>query len=143
MKPSIYIAAPLFSEAERAFNERLANALAEVLEVILPQRDNSLIVDLIAAGKTYDEAAEIIFGGDLQALDRCRFLLLVLDGRAIDEGACFELGYAFAKGKRCLGLQTDPRRLMPAGNNPMIEKALERRFERISDLLAWLHAQSL
>ncbi|SEM13100.1 hypothetical protein SAMN04487770_12685 [Butyrivibrio sp. ob235] len=35
-----------------------------------------------------------------EALEWCDTILLIFDGRVPDEGACFELGYAYAKGKR-------------------------------------------
>ena len=34
---------------------------------------------------------------------------MVLDGRIPDEGACVELGIAYANGKRCYGVKTDAR----------------------------------
>ena len=36
---------------------------------------------------------------------------MVVDGRVPDEGACVELGYGYAKGKRCYGIKTDTRAL--------------------------------
>ena len=38
-------------------------------------------------------------------------VVMVLDGRVPDEGACVELGMAYAAGKRCYGLKTDTRSL--------------------------------
>jgi hypothetical protein len=64
-------------------------------------------------------------------------LLLILDGRTVDEGAAFELGIAYWRGKRCVGLQTDPRRLLPMGNNPMIACALERVFLDSASVILW------
>jgi nucleoside 2-deoxyribosyltransferase len=63
--------------------------------------------------------------------------LIILDGRAIDEGAAFELGFATAFGKLCVGLQTDPRRLIASRNNPMIDCALQHIFEDAPSLLRW------
>ena len=48
-----------------------------------------------------------------------------------------ELGIAFGLGKTCIGLQTDLRRLMPLGNNPMVSCALCRTFSSVSDLVSW------
>jgi nucleoside 2-deoxyribosyltransferase len=64
-------------------------------------------------------------------------LLIVLDGRTVNEGASFELGVAYALEKTCLGLQTDPRRLLPIGNNPMIDAALSQVFASIHELICW------
>ncbi len=75
---------------------------------------------------------------DIAALKKCDFVLIVLDGRSVDEGAAFELGYAYALGKVCYGLQTDPRRLLKIGiNNPMIDCALQQVFSSVDDLVAW------
>jgi hypothetical protein len=56
----------------------------------------------------------------------------------LDEGASFELGYAFALGKVCVGLKTDPRQLLPIGDNPMIEGALWKLFHEESELVEWI-----
>ena len=61
----------------------------------------------------------------------------MLDGRTIDEGAVFELGVAYSSGKCCVGIQTDPRRLLPLGNNPMVECALDRVFFDTSEMSVW------
>jgi hypothetical protein len=63
--------------------------------------------------------------------------LAVLDGRAIDEGVAVEIGYAYGKNIPCFGLQTDPRRLLPVGNNPMIANVLEEVFQNEKSLLSW------
>ena len=36
-------------------------------------------------------------------------IFMVLDGRIPDEGACVELGIAYASGKRCYGIKNDAR----------------------------------
>jgi nucleoside 2-deoxyribosyltransferase len=129
MKPKLYIAGPLFSEAERDFNTRLRKSLSADFETFLPQEDGGLVSNLVKEGMGGDEALAHVFKLDIQALDWCDAILVVLDGRAIDEGAAFELGYAYANKKLCFGLQTDSRRLLPAGNNPMISEACELIFE--------------
>lgn len=134
----LYLAGPLFSLAERTFNENLANTFSSYVDVFLPQRDNSLLVDLLEAGMPLAEARTRIFDGDLRALQGADILLVVLDGRTVDEGACFELGIGYTLGKTCVGLQTDPRRLLPLGNNPMIEGALSRIFSTVPGLLDWI-----
>jgi nucleoside 2-deoxyribosyltransferase len=137
IRPLIYLAAPLFSEAELVFNLQVTAALEQHLDVYLPQRDGGKLVDLVAKGVHVKHAYASIFERDLEALRESDVLLIVLDGRSVDEGAVFELGVAFATGKRCIGLQTDPRRLLPLGNNPMIECAIERVFNNISELNFW------
>jgi len=137
MKPKLYFAAPLFSQAERTFNVMLEAHLSETFDVFLPQRDNHLFVELVASGLSIEAAQQRVFDGDLDAIEGSDVLLMVLDGRCIDEGACFELGFAYAMHKTCIGLQTDPRRLLPIGNNPMIERALSKSFQTVEELLHW------
>lgn len=140
VRPLVYLAAPLFSEAELSFNLKLAAVLEQCLDVYLPQRDGGKLVDLVANGVPVKDAYKSIFERDLEALAESDVLLIVLDGRSIDEGAGFELGVAFSSGKCCVGLQTDPRRLLPLGNNPMIECALKRVLLNISEVSAWAKA---
>ena len=137
MKPRLYLAAPLFSKAEIDFNSRLAGRLSRWLEVYLPQRDGGLLVELIASGHTILEASEIVFRGDTSAILQSKYFLILLDGRTIDEGASFELGFAYAHDKVCVGLQTDPRRLLTAGNNPMIARSLGSIFATVGELETW------
>ncbi|URI05824.1 nucleoside 2-deoxyribosyltransferase [Aquincola tertiaricarbonis] len=136
-RPLVYLAAPLFSEAELNFNLALTTRIEASLDVYLPQRDGGKLVDLLACGVEENAAYKSIFDRDLRALDAACALIIVLDGRAIDEGAAFELGYAYAHRKLCFGLQTDPRRLLPAGNNPMIEMPLQKIFRSIESAGEW------
>lgn len=136
-RPLIYLAAPLFSKSELAFNLELTVLLEKYLDVYLPQRDGGKVVDLVAKGVPAKEAYQSIFERDLDALRNSHALLILLDGRTIDEGAVFELGVAYSTRKCCVGLQTDPRRLLPLGNNPMIECALERVFFDTPAMCVW------
>lgn len=65
-------------------------------------------------------------------------LIAVLDGAHIDEGVAFEIGFANARGCLCLGLQTDTRRALPSGNNPMIGRALSSIFATPDQLIAYV-----
>jgi nucleoside 2-deoxyribosyltransferase len=136
-RPLIYFAAPLFSEAELAFNVKVAAALERHAQVYLPQRDGGKLVDLVALGVPLDPAYKTIFDRDIEALRESDVLFLLMDGRSIDEGAAFELGFAAALGKACVGLQTDPRRLLPLGNNPMIQVPLTRIFRTVDEASEW------
>ena len=105
----VYIAAPLFSEGERAFNEKVDAVVRECgHETFLPQREGGCVADL---------PAEID--------GRCDAVLFLLDGRVPDEGACFELGYCYAKGKRCIGYKTDARSFIDGFDNVMLCGASE------------------
>lgn len=134
----VYLAAPLFNERERAFNEVLAGALSNHCDVFLPQRDGLLLSDLLAKGISTNVAETQIFERDCAALIECEMLLAVLDGAHIDEGVAFEIGFAHARGCLCLGLQTDIRRALPSGNNPMISMALSGIFNCVNELVAFI-----
>jgi len=137
-KKKIYIAAPLFSEAEKRFNKLLKAELLPYFDVYLPQEDGMLIVDLVKIGISFKKASRIIFDADVHAINNADILLIVLDGRTVDEGAAMELGYAFSRGKRCIGFSTDPRTLLPEGQNPMIDGCLEITVHSIDILLTCL-----
>lgn len=137
-RPNIYIAGPLFSPTERRWNCELRDQLDGFYEVYLHQEDGELLVKLVEGGMPIDKAKKFVFCEDISAIDRCHILLLVMDGRIIDEGACFELGYAYSLAKACVGLKTDVRSLLPIGDNPMIECALRHIFREPSDLFDWI-----
>lgn len=98
----IYIAAPLFSEAERAFNAVLASALeAGGYDVYLPQRDT-----LPAEGA---ERTRTIFHANLAALAKAEAVVAVCDGPQVDDGTAWEIGYAYGRNIHVFGLRTDVR----------------------------------
>ena len=121
----VYIAAPLFSEGERAFNEKVDAIVRECgHETFLPQRAGGVAADFpdIIDGLP---RRRYLFLLDCENLDACDALLILLDGRTPDEGACFELGYSYAKGKRCIGYKTDARSAFDGYDNLMLHGALE------------------
>jgi len=136
-KCSCYIAAPLFSDAERAFNIRLAGLLECDFQVYLPQRDGILLRDLREVGEDSVATRRRIYETDLAAIRACDIIIVVLDGPSIDDGASFELGYAACLGKTAIGLATDSRRVPGYFRNPMWEGALEKMFYRTEDLCEW------
>jgi nucleoside 2-deoxyribosyltransferase len=138
LKPQIYLAGPLFSDAERTFNVTVAQRLEEWVDVYLPQRDGGLMSEMVNKGVESDVAACRVFKRDMDAILQAQYLVAILDGRAIDEGVAFEIGIAFSHEKRCIGLQTDSRRLASWGNNPMITGALELVFHSVDDLVSWI-----
>jgi nucleoside 2-deoxyribosyltransferase len=130
-KLRVYISGPLFTQAEQAFNEQVSAFFEERgYETFLPQRDGLLLADLLARGMTEQEALERIFMLDVKTIAGCDLLLFNLDGRVPDEGACVELGIAFAQKKRCIGLKTDCRTLMEGLDNPLLLGPLEGRLAR-------------
>jgi len=137
-RQKVYLAGPLFSDAERTFNVLVAQRLEEWANVYLPQRDGGLMSEMLKEGMESDLAACRVFRRDMDAIRQADYLVAILDGRAIDEGVAFELGVAFSHTKRCVGLQTDSRRLASWGNNPMITGALELVFHSVDELVSWI-----
>jgi nucleoside 2-deoxyribosyltransferase len=137
MRPRAYLAAPLFSEAERSFNRTLKEILSPHFDVFLPQESGYLLTELVSAGDSVEGATHQVFHIDMEAIHQCDFFVAVFDGRAIDEGVAFELGVAYTLKKHCIALQTDSRRLLPLGNNPMLTGAIESLFVSTIELACW------
>jgi nucleoside 2-deoxyribosyltransferase len=95
----IYMAGPLFSTAELAFNKDLASLLrARGQEVFLPQEHEQR-----------KDLPKAIFESDVRGLDWADAVVACLDGSDPDSGTCWELGYAYAKGKLSIVYRTDFR----------------------------------
>ena len=109
----IYFAAPLFNEMELKRNEEYTNLLEQWgYEVYLPQREAGLSAQILKDEKNDKlETNKRIFNTDLQGIKNSDILIFFLDGRVPDEGACVELGIAYALGKKCIGYKTDTRNL--------------------------------
>jgi len=115
----VYFAGPLFSAAERAWNEELAAALRQGgHEVFLPQ-DNESGLD-----------AARIFSTDLGGIDWADALVAIMDGPDPDAGTAWEVGYAYGK-KPIVLVRTDFR--TEAGSsgpyNPMLTEAATIRLD--------------
>lgn len=115
MTKSIYIAGPLFSQAERNYLEIMVGALSErsdldpEVDFFLPHRDGGEL------GRCPTHGA--IFELDVRHLDAARIVVALLDGQDCDSGTCIELGYAYARGKKIYGLLTDFRAYIPTDNH--------------------------
>jgi len=96
----VFLAAPLFSEAERLFNSKIAKRLRENgFEVWLAQE-----APFIQKG-THEEK-KTIYEGDISTLKTCDAVLAVLDGVEVDAGVAYEMGYGKALGKPIVGLSS-------------------------------------
>jgi nucleoside 2-deoxyribosyltransferase len=115
---TVYLAAPLFSEAERDFNRKLRDEIKKNgFNVFLPQEDSNN-----AKG---EKRQEIIFNKNRNAIESSDIIVAVVDGIDIDSGTAWEIGYASAKGKPVIGLRTDFRTLGIEGRvNLMIERSV-------------------
>lgn len=137
-RPLAYIASPLFNPHEREFNAKLDRVLSSRFRTFLPQRDGMLLAGKELNQSKFQTLSRIVFDSDTAALIKADLIFAVLDGRAIDEGVAFELGFARALGKPCYGLKTDARTLLPWGDNPMIHGALSRCFYSIDEVMDWI-----
>lgn len=122
----VFIAAPLFNEMERDNNRSIKELLLRLgFSVFLAQDDVGLSYEMIESKETKSGLREKIFRADVNGVRDCDILLLLLDGRVPDEGACVELGMAHAMGKICIAYKTDSRAMDVNGdNNIMIDGTL-------------------
>ena len=101
----IYVAGALFTQAERDFNAVLAAKLrGKGYEVYLPQETP------VPEGP---DRTRQIFQNDLDHVSRCQAVVAVCEYQQIDDGTAWEIGYAFALGKKIFALRTDWRVAMP------------------------------
>ena len=115
----VYFSGPLFSAAERAWNEELAAALRqEGHEVFLPQ-DKASGMD-----------AARIFSADVAGIDWSDALVAIMDGPDPDAGAAWEVGYAYGK-KPIILIRTDIRTEAGSGGpyNPMLTQSATIRLD--------------
>jgi nucleoside 2-deoxyribosyltransferase len=126
----LYVAAPLFTEAERAFNLVLARALeAAGHDVYLPQRDTP-------ETEAADRVSSIFFA-NLAALRSADAVVAVCDGSQVDDGTAWEIGYAYGRNIRVFGLRTDVRIVQQADEpiNLMILESLGPLSSTIEELV--------
>ncbi|MGB8781421.1 MAG: nucleoside 2-deoxyribosyltransferase [Candidatus Bathyarchaeia archaeon] len=126
----VFLAAPLFSEAEREFNSKIAKRLRENgFEVWLAQE-----APFIQQG-THKEKKRI-YEGDISALKASDAIAAVLDGVEVDAGVAYEMGYATALGKPIVGLKTDYRTFSEMEEvNLMLEVALIKICKSMDELI--------
>jgi len=98
----VYLAGPLFTDAERRFNAALAERLTSAgHEVFLPQ-------DEVPQDESPGHAARV-FAADLRGLQWATVVVAVCDGPLVDDGTAWEIGYACAQQVPVIGLRTDSR----------------------------------
>jgi len=131
----VYLAAPLFSEAERSYNSSVAGLLRKNLfEVYLPQE----------AGDDQDtrtrEEQKRIFSQNRNVIENADIIVAIIDGADADSGTAWEMGYAHALGKRVIAVRTDFRR---TGTHEKVNLMLEESAIVVSSteqLLGAIHA---
>jgi nucleoside 2-deoxyribosyltransferase len=123
---TIYLAGPLFTQAERRWNVGLASELkrrSRNIDVLLPQEETKRAIS--HAGIDFTRVKEIC----LEGLDYADVVVAILDGADADSGTCFECGYAYAKGKRLIGVRTDIRSHEDKGLNAMLRQSCDKVIE--------------
>lgn len=118
----VYIAGPLFSEAELGFNRKLKEAIVQKgFPVYLPQENSE-----DTAHMRHEHKQSYLFQKNVEIIDESDIIVAVLDGADVDSGTAWEIGYAYAKGKSIFGLKTDFRTLGPEGIiNLMIDQSAD------------------
>lgn len=143
----LYFAGPLFNIAERAFNTDLTKQIEELgYDVFLPQRDG---IENVSGGQMVEkeEKRKLMFCLDRDEIIKSEVFLFVLDGRIPDEGACVELGIAYAdkyqnnRNRKIIGIHTDSRAAFIEGRlNPMISMAFDVIYRNVEELIDYLRA---
>ncbi len=110
----IYMAAPLFTAAERLFNKELTTRLEKLIPDAtfhLPQEESDKYLPDLKL------VAEHCFIG----VEDCDIVIACLDGADADSGTCVEVGYARALKKIVIGFRTDFRASEVEGVNIMLK----------------------
>ncbi len=130
----VYLAAPLFSEAEKTYNLKVLSLLEKHLyEVYLPQEvgDNTHCRDNLAHREIFEKHVAAIRESD--------FVVAVVDGADADSGTAWEMGFAAAVGVPVVALRTDFRMVgMCERVNLMLEQSAEKVVSTMEDLPAAL-----
>ncbi len=105
---TVYLAGPLFTEAERAWLALLKKRILDfcsAVEVIWPWElfDQKELADMGHQSK------EHIFKECVDHLDKSDLVVALLDGTQVDDGTAWEIGFAYAKGIPVVGIRTDFR----------------------------------
>lgn len=124
---TIYLAGPLFTQAERRWNANLATELRNRdgrITVLLPQQEVKRAIN--PDGKIdFKKVKEIC----LEGIDDADVVVGILDGADADSGTCFECGYAYGKGKKVIGVRTDIRAHEHEGLNAMLKESCHTVIE--------------
>ncbi|MGE5444311.1 MAG: nucleoside 2-deoxyribosyltransferase [Ignavibacteriales bacterium] len=121
----IYLAGPLFTQAERRWNRELAAALAKLkpdLEIILPQ-------DIKIEFRNNNPDFAAIFKRNVESIENSDAIVAILDGSDSDSGTAWECGYAYAKGKPLIGVRTDFRASEDENLNAMLSQSSDVVFQ--------------
>jgi nucleoside 2-deoxyribosyltransferase len=93
---TIYFAGPLFTQAERHWNNRIVTALRGLGHTVIAPQELTC-------------ALPMIFDANVAGLHKCDVVVAVLEGADVDSGTAWECGYARHAGKVVIGIRTDFR----------------------------------
>jgi len=125
----IYLAGPIFSNAEITWIVNLKDELAQrfknKIHIIFPFE--------IINGDIESGAKDVsVIGTCVEGLEEADLLLAVLDGIQVDDGTAWEVGYFFAKNRKNIwGLRTDTRNAGDSSTsivNVLIEESIDYIF---------------
>ena len=145
----IYLAGPIFSEAEqqwlRGLKERIeetGRAKGKKVEVIWPYE----LIDRPEIESLGDLAKQEVFDRCKSNLDQADLLVALLDGSQVDDGTAWEIGYFFSVRDRSkiIGIRTDFRNAGETRSsvvNAMIEMSCERIVRSVEELLEALSGE--
>jgi nucleoside 2-deoxyribosyltransferase/predicted secreted protein len=122
----VYLAAPLFSEPERAYNLSVASQLRNnFFHVYLPQESGD-------DSDTRNKEEQVrIFSENLGALKNADIIVAIIDGADADSGTAWEMGYTYAHGKQVIALRTDFRR---SGRHEKVNLMLEESATLVTSI---------
>ena len=128
---TIYLAGPLFSQAEREFNQKLQKMMSCLgFSVFLPQEDAA-----DNSSERENRNHSTIFNNCFSGLQKSDLVVAVLEGVDVDSGTAWELGYAYAAGKPIIGIRTDFRIQTPDERvNLMIQETLNEFAGSVEEL---------
>lgn len=110
MQIQVYLAAPLFTQAEWQWNQAFAHRLeAFGLRVFLPQAKAEPMLKRQAKFNP-----KKLFDANVKGIETANVIVAILDQPDPDSGTCWECGYAYKLGKPVLGVRTDIRQLSDA-----------------------------
>jgi nucleoside 2-deoxyribosyltransferase len=127
----IFLAAPLFNEAERKFNSEIAQRLRREGHDVWLAQEKTFTREVTHKDK------KKIYEISISALMESNVAVAVLDGLAVDTGVAFEMGYGKALNKPMIGLKTDWRAFSKMHEvNLMLDASLVKICRSINEVIS-------
>ena len=117
MKKTIYIAGPIFTKSQRDYLENIDEICTNIgIGTYLPHRDGGI--------KNKNNSNKI-FQKDIENLNKSNLVVVCLTMPEIDAGTAFEIGFAYSKDIKIIGVLDDIRYFNKEQLNLMIEKSVK------------------